>query len=458
MRKLAPSLPPGQPDPNLVRRLRLVQLGCLAVVALISVTVISTALYPPFGDYFPMFAMRSQMTTPIALSALFCAISLLLSEPGHARWMVEVSPHVATLGALIAMGVLLENTFHISPGLDALLGVVQATPGAGNLPLNPAAAFAFLGAVLIFMHSAGHLLRHAVDVLVSCFCLLILIFVSENLLGALGLLGPSVPSLVSPEVLFCLVLLAIVVALRKAEHGVFSIFLGTGIGSRIARGFAPLLLVLPFLREAFSTRMLFPALIPALYGASILASLAAAFAILLLLFLVWRINSMEKEIHELTLRDDLTGLYNMRGFYLLAEQTLRLAQRAKMPFSVLFVDLDGLKQINDQQGHNIGSAYLAETGSLLFETFREGDVKGRFGGDEFVVAGQFSVVGIEIAAQRLQEAAKERNAATGLKPPLSFSIGYVTAEYYSVVTLKELVTKADEEMYKDKRRRKMARE
>lgn len=179
---------------------------------------------------------------------------------------------------------------------------------------------------------------------------------------------------------------------------------------------------------------------------------------ILLLFLVWRINGMEKEIHELTLRDDLTGLYNMRGFYLLAEQTLRLAQRAKMPFSVLFVDLDGLKQINDQQGHNIGSAYLAETGNLLFETFREGDVKGRFGGDEFVVAGQFSKVGIEVAAQRLQQAAAERNAAAGLQPPLSFSVGYVTAEHYSQITLKELVTAADEAMYKDKRQRKMARQ
>jgi len=458
MRKLAPTLPPGHPDPNLVRRLRLFQVGCLAVVALISATVISAALFPTFGDYFPVFTMRMQMSVPIALSALLYALSLLLSEPGHPRPMLEISPHVAILASLIAMGVLLENTFHISPDLDKLLGTTQATSNAANLPLNPAAAFAFLGAVLVFMHSAGHLLRYAVDVLVSCLCLLILVLVSENLLGALGLLGPSAPGLVSPLVLFCLVLLTIVVALRKAEFGVFSIFLGTGIGSRIARGFAPLLLVLPFLREAFRTAIIFPQLIPPHYGTAILSSLTAAFAVILLLFLVWRINGMEKEIHELTLRDDLTGLYNMRGFYLLAEQTLRLAQRAKMPFSVLFVDLDGLKQINDQQGHNIGSAYLAETGNLLFETFREGDVKGRFGGDEFVVAGQFSKVGIEVAAQRLQQAAAERNAAAGLQPPLSFSVGYVTAEHYSQITLKELVTAADEAMYKDKRQRKMARQ
>ena len=91
-------------------------------------------------------------------------------------------------------------------------------------------------------------------------------------------------------------------------------------------------------------------LVPEQYGAAILTSLAAGLSMVLLLVLVWRINSMEKEIHDLTLRDELTGLYNMRGFYLLGEQTLRLAQRAELPFSVLFIDLDGLKKINDEHG------------------------------------------------------------------------------------------------------------
>ena len=75
----------------------------------------------------------------------------------------------------------------------------------------------------------------------------------------------------------------------------------------------------------------------------------------LLLVLVWRINTMEKEIHDLTLRDELTGLYNMRGFYLLGEQTLRLAQRAELPFSFCSSIWTDLKKINDDLGHNIGS-------------------------------------------------------------------------------------------------------
>jgi diguanylate cyclase (GGDEF)-like protein len=145
----------------------------------------------------------------------------------------------------------------------------------------------------------------------------------------------------------------------------------------------------------------------------------------------------------------------MRGFNLLTEQTLRLAQRAQLPFSVLFIDLDDLKQINDKLGHASGSAYIAETGRLLDATFRAGDVKGRFGGDEFVVAGQFSVLGIELAVQRLVVAAAAHTASDGRGRPLSFSIGYVTCEYYSDETLRDLVIKADEKMYQDKRRKKM---
>jgi diguanylate cyclase (GGDEF)-like protein len=166
---------------------------------------------------------------------------------------------------------------------------------------------------------------------------------------------------------------------------------------------------------------------------------------------------MEKEIHDLTLRDELTGLYNMRGFYLLGEQTLRLAQRAELPFSVLFIDLDGLKRINDDLGHNTGSTYLAETGELVMNCFRETDVKGRFGGDEFVVAGQFSMVGIELAATRLKSMADAQNQKNPRKHPLSLSAGWVTLDHPSNESLKELVRRADEAMYRDKRAKKVAR-
>jgi len=147
----------------------------------------------------------------------------------------------------------------------------------------------------------------------------------------------------------------------------------------------------------------------------------------------------------------LTGLYNLRGFHLLAEQALRLAQRSQLPLSVLFIDVDNLKAINDSLGHSAGSAFLAETAELLKETFREADVMGRIGGDEFAVVCQCSHVAISIAAERLQAACALRNREAGRIRPLSLSVGFATSVEHEKESLKDILARADKAMYQEKR-------
>jgi diguanylate cyclase (GGDEF)-like protein len=253
-------------------------------------------------------------------------------------------------------------------------------------------------------------------------------------------------------------LLTAVTLLRRAERGVLSIFLGRGIGATTARVLAPLLIVLPIFREITRVRVINARIIPEHYVTAILISIATALSMILLLALVWRINSMEMEIHDLSLRDELTGLYNLRGFTLLSEQVLRLAQRNQVPLSVLFIDLDHLKQINDSFGHDAGSAFLVEMAEILKQTFRETDVMGRVGGDEFAVVCPGSHVAISIATQRLQAACVLRNSESVRRFPLSFSIGYVTAQEHARQSLKELLTEADKAMYQEKRRKKLERD
>ena len=449
------SLPPGEPDPALLQRLAVAQQVCLGVVALIALTVFSGWLFPPFAARLPVFA--THMSIPMALTALLCALSLAISETGNHLSLPLAGRYIAAQAGVLAMLILLESSYRMFPAVDALLEADRAPGNTGGLPVHSPAAFALLSLAMMLVTARGLILRRIADGLVPILCLTTLVLLSENLFGAFGLVRLSADNMISPLLLVCLVLLTWVVAMRQTEHGVWSIFVGAGIGSRIARGFAPVLLVIPFLVELARTRIVLKDLVPEQYGAAILTSLAAGLSMVLLLILVWRINSMEKEIHDLTLRDELTGLYNMRGFYLLGEQTLRLAQRAELPFSVLFIDLDGLKKINDDLGHNVGSAYLAETGELVMNCFRETDVKGRFGGDEFVVAGQFSMVGIQVAASRLQSAADEQNEKNPRKYPLSLSVGWVTLDHPSNESLKELVRRADEMMYREKRRKKVAR-
>jgi diguanylate cyclase (GGDEF)-like protein len=436
------TMPPGEPDPALLAKLGVLQQACLLVVALIALTIFTGWLFPPFAAYLPVFATR--MSTPMALTVLLCALSLAISEPGNHLSLPRASRAITVQAGALAILILLESAFRLFPTVDTLLEADRAPGNTGGLPVHSPAAFALLSLSMLLVSATGPVLRRIADFVVPAMCLMTLVLLSENLFGAIGLLRLSADNMISPLLLMCLVLLTWVVAMRQAAHGIWSIFVGAGIGSRIARAFAPVLLVIPFLVEVARTRFILKDLVPEQYGAAILTSLAAGLSMVLLLVLVWRINSMEKEIHDLTLRDDLTGLYNMRGFYLLGEQTLRLAQ-------------DGLKRINDDLGHSTGSSYLAETGELVLACFRETDVKGRFGGDEFVVAGQFSMVGIEVAASRLKAAAEERNTKTTRKYPLSLSIGWVTLDHPSVESLKELVRRADEAMYRDKRSKKVAR-
>ena len=190
------------------------------------------------------------------------------------------------------------------------------------------------------------------------------------------------------------------------------------------------------------------------HAAAILTSVSTIVSFALLFVLVRLINNMQTEIHDLTLRDDLTGLYNFRGFNLFAEQAFRLARRANMPFGVLFVDMDNLKIINDELGHSAGSVSLVETAKLLSATFRETDVIGRLGGDEFVVAGQFDSEEIALAIDRVRSGAAAKTKLAGNRFFLSLSMGYAASDHSREETLKSIVSRADKAMYREKRAKK----
>jgi len=101
---------------------------------------------------------------------------------------------------------------------------------------------------------------------------------------------------------------------------------------------------------------------------------------------------LEEKVQSLLVVDDLTGLYNRRGFFVLAEQQLRIAKRAKRKMFLFFIDVDNLKRINDISGHKEGDIALIDVAGVLKKTFRESDIIARIGGDEFIVLATNSVV------------------------------------------------------------------
>jgi two-component system, cell cycle response regulator len=160
----------------------------------------------------------------------------------------------------------------------------------------------------------------------------------------------------------------------------------------------------------------------------------------------------------LSITDDLTGLCNRRGFTSLAEQHLRHAQRSEEPFLVFFVDLDGLKPINDTYGHQYGSAALIETAQVLTATFRESDIIARLGGDEFsVLATNADLATADRLRVRLKETLDLYNRRAGRTYELSISVGVAEWTPGHPATLHELLELADARMYQEKRAKKAER-
>jgi diguanylate cyclase (GGDEF)-like protein len=163
-------------------------------------------------------------------------------------------------------------------------------------------------------------------------------------------------------------------------------------------------------------------------------------------------------LQNLSQIDDLTGFFNRKGFMALADHRIKLALRNEEGFSVAFVDLDGLKQINDTLGHETGNRALIELANVLKESFRQSDVLGRLGGDEFAVfIGEANEAETQRIRQRIQQNLDACNALPGRTYALSFSIGIVSSSSATSLHIDALLEKADALMYQQKRAKTLSR-
>ncbi|MHC5724689.1 MAG: GGDEF domain-containing response regulator [Nostoc sp.] len=159
----------------------------------------------------------------------------------------------------------------------------------------------------------------------------------------------------------------------------------------------------------------------------------------------------EAQIRELSVTDQLTGLYNRGGFFWLANQQFKIVQRIQIFCCVLFVDIDGLKQINDSLGHEIGDKMIVDTAQILKQTFRDSDIVARLGGDEFVILVHVESRNTDEIYPRLQANIDRFNQEHNYSYQLSISIGATQCALNENVSLEQLIEEADKLMYEDKR-------
>lgn len=162
-----------------------------------------------------------------------------------------------------------------------------------------------------------------------------------------------------------------------------------------------------------------------------------------------------EEIRSLSIRDELTGLYNRRGFMELARHVIQQTDRAKSSALLFFLDLNGMKQINDQLGHEEGDRALCETASVLRATFRASDVVARLGGDEFVaLLPEANADQLGVFEARIEAEISARNQKSAERYRLSASVGGTLYDSLQPESIEALLVKADALMYEQKRARK----
>ena len=161
-----------------------------------------------------------------------------------------------------------------------------------------------------------------------------------------------------------------------------------------------------------------------------------------------------RALEELALLDELTGLNSRRGLQVLGEQALYSARRAGAPVALLFIDVDGLKQINDKLGHAAGDDALRALAQVIRSSIRDSDVAARIGGDEFCVLlpDKFGEA-VERVRERITAGAEAARAEHSLPFELSATIGACEVDARTPGSLAELLDRADSVMYEQKRRR-----
>ena len=164
-------------------------------------------------------------------------------------------------------------------------------------------------------------------------------------------------------------------------------------------------------------------------------------------------HGIQAELRGLSMKDDLTGLLNRRGFLLLAQQHLKSARRHKSAFLLGFVDLDGLKQINDTLGHAAGDLAITEMADILRACFRRRDLLARLGGDEFALLATDPAPHDEVVVRaRVAAALATANAKPNRAYEIGCSLGFLTCEAAETASIEELLQRADALMDEEKKK------
>ncbi len=440
----------GQPDPQLLNRLLQIKQASYLIVIAVAALILLAWLVPPAGRLLPDGWALMKANT--ALSILLAVGAMAMAKPNCSASALVASRALCLAILTLSASALLGHLTDVVSPIDTLLAKDAQSDMPGRMSLQTASFFTLLSLILLSEPLGRETRARLSDLLTLALTLLTLVVLSAYLFGATSLYGQSPQTLTSPLTLLCMILLTYAKLVRRIHMGPFSVLVSVGIGGHIARLIAPWIVIVPFLIVGFGAHLVKDGWMSIPQSSSLTVSLSITGFLIVLLFLAHKINQLENDLRQSSLTDELTQLHNRRGFYLLGEHLFYECLREEATMSLLFFDLDGLKQVNDTLGHETGSQLLCDFAALLKANVRQSDVVARLGGDEFAVAAKQADMTLALA--RLQQAAEQTNSLSNRPYRISYSTGEVTEHPSAEHTFDELLDRADALMYKEKKEKK----
>jgi len=353
---------------------------------------------------------------------------------------------------------LAEYAFDRSFGIDELFARDTAFRGGtshpGRMAPNTAFAFVTLGIALRASRSTS---EHAQRLAQACafgtlFIVMVALFgyaySAHVLVGLFAVTRMAIPTLVG------MLALGIGALSLTADAAWLAEFSRPGSGRVVGRRLLPAALLLPFIVGIATLSGYRAGLYDPAFGSALMA-VCETISFGILVWLCARSLNESERGRTLAGLDELTGLLNRRGFLVNGDAQLATSRGQGIDALLLFIDLDGMKAINDGFGHAVGDSALVETALILQKTFREGDVISRLGGDEFaIIATRATMLSAPTILARLNAHLERLNAGLDRQFELRLSTGITPCLASEKRSLADLLIFADERMYEQKQARR----
>ena len=438
--------------------------SCIAAVMVGCLVLVGWILHLEFLKSGLLHSETIKANTALGLILLGVSSWLLLPDPPRRSrrcWGLFFGALLAAIGTMTVI----EYAFGLDLHFDQLLFRDDLGALAGQFPgrMAPVTAITFwvLGLALLLVDVETHGKQRPAQ-------LLSLWGGFAGLMSLNGLINGAtatykVFSFAPVNVCTAIVLCAMSGAIffSRPRAGIAGDLTGRFAGSVMARRFLPAMIVVPI----FASWMRVQGQRAGLFGTGLGLAWGVTVNVAIVSLLVWwnarLLNRGEESLEEArkdkdtfyiaSLRDELTGLYNRRGFLSLAEEQIKLACSGRRELLVVFADVDGLKAINDQHGHSEGDRALRKAAEVLTAVFRDTDVVARLGGDEFAVlaldCSRSGLVRIRAHFDKMLRIVND----LGNPWKLSISVGTVQVDSRHPLSIEELLDKADAIMYDRKR-------